>query len=1033
MGQPLDSPAFRPYNECIIAKGLLMRPFLPRLFLIAALVLGQALVPTFARAQAQGQWDGKTQSARLDGLYEDPAQTPPPFGVMSYYSQPWRGYMDTWPAAKWLGLPGVGWGGDDKYAPAMAQLMGECGIRYARVEIGWGSLGMDDALPPDTKARYTRLLQTFQKNGIRPLFLLNAHHGAPCPMRSFDVVLAQAAKKGDRTVHFAPGTKMRAGYTGFANLTDYVAAFPLVTQIAGDGAAQLSAPLPKDLPAGRVGLEELKYQPLQGTRLKDGTLVPEAQETTRGWLRYAAAIGNLARAALGTEGKADSGFDIEVWNELTFGSNFLDINRYYDPKREYAAPLTYRKTRVWTTALRPDARLDFEQKGYEALLPMTVDYFNDPKNGFHKVAVISGFSNQWPWNSGSSQWDGQAGLSKHYYTGSNLREADPDHPFAGKGNATVDALGHLDGRHIGNDWHQIVPGTNFVPTLTAAFPEWSHSSFQTETIQRDLFPDSRRTNTPDWMGRYGRYTHNGDFQTPRYWQTETNWDRSDLVNRVKKQTSAKDNDPRLLALNDAVNSKQMWRQYVFHCHKGFDRIFLFSLNFDPFSLGLLPTSFFKALDASNEQLTPAVRKTVPAGWDAVHWMTHLMRTGEPLAATRALRVDALVERKPRLVFQGDGTTAHPSRWNRDYFAFLPFQLSAKRFAVPYYVVSLNAAQAWRPELVPLDPARYDLPDQEYDVTVGNCAGKGAKVSAWDPLKGVAVPVKVLAAMAGTLTVRLQATDYPRVLLIDEARPGPLIESPLILPSGADGALVTWTTNIPASQVRVTYGRDWPQRGAREVVVPGGRTRYAVRLPVGKADMVACRVRVTANGLTTEWPRWDEDPAGQLVLPWAKPRPADAPVRPPTPPTVFPTPLSVPAGTILPVTAHIGGFMLRLPMGVVLAGPADDQSAQMGQGGNTVTLRVRVLPDAASSMEDYLPVTSAIDRVRRRTVRLPSGLIGTLAEYALAPIAHPGMTNLRQRFLLIPSGENSADLLLLSASGTAGAMGKWGKVVDGMFR
>lgn len=877
-----------------------MRSSFFRPFLLAALALSAVFLPGPIHAQAQG--DGKAPAARLVGPYEDPAQVPPPFGVMSYYSQPWRGYMDTWPASKWLALPGAGWGGDDKYAPAMAELMGECGIRYARVEIGWGSLGMNDALPADTRARYTRLLQTFQKNGIRPLFLLNAHHGAPCPMRSFDATLAFAARKGDRTVHFAPQTNLRAGYTGFARLTDYVAAFPLVTQIADDGAAELSAPLPKDLPAGRIGLEELKYLPLQGTRLKDGTPVPEAQETAQGWLRYAAAIGGLARAALGTEGRADSGFDVEVWNELTFGSNFLDINHYYDPKREYAEPLTYRKTRAWTTALRPDARLDFEQKGYEVLLPMTVDYFGDPRNGFHKVAVISGFSNQWPWNSGSSLWDGQAGLSKHYYTGSSLRESSADHPFAGRDHTTVDALGHLDGTHAGNDWNTIVPGTNFVPTLTTAFPEWSHSAFQTETIQRDLFPDSRRTNTPDRMGRYGRYTHDGDFRTPRYWQTETNWDRSDFIGRAKREAGAKDDDPRLLALNDATNGKMMWRQYVFHCAKGFDRIFLFSLSFDPFSLGLLPTSFFKALDASGGRLTPAVRKTVPAGWGAVRWMTRLMETGEPLAATRALRVDALVERRPRLVFRGDGTAAHPSRWGRDFFAFLPFQLSAKRFAVPYYVVTLNAGQSWRPGLGPLDPTRYDLPDEEYDVTIGNCAGREARVSAYDPLRGSAVPVKVLAATASTLTVRLSATDAPRVLLIDEAEPGPLIEVPHVSPHGAGRAVVSWTTNVPVSSVRVTYGRDWPLRGAREVAVAGGGTHFAVLLPVGKADMVACRIRVSARGLTTEWPRWDEDPAGQLVLPWVKPRAAAAAAaRMPTVSAGPVTSLAAPAGVALPVT------------------------------------------------------------------------------------------------------------------------------------
>ena len=61
--------------------------------------------------------------------------------------------------------------------------MGETGIRYARVEIGWGNLDWNDQIPAEAKQRWTTLLHTFQKNGIRPLFLLNAHHGGPCPMR----------------------------------------------------------------------------------------------------------------------------------------------------------------------------------------------------------------------------------------------------------------------------------------------------------------------------------------------------------------------------------------------------------------------------------------------------------------------------------------------------------------------------------------------------------------------------------------------------------------------------------------------------------------------------------------------------------------------------------------------------------------------------------------------------------------------------------------------------------------------------------
>src|SRR5437870_2091096 len=105
-------------------------------------IFGSLLVAPFAQAQTlkQGEWDGVTESARLETPYEDPAQTPPPFGVMSYFSQPWRAYMDTWPASKWRNVLGVGWNGEAKYQAAQAQLMRECGIGFARLEIGWGNL-----------------------------------------------------------------------------------------------------------------------------------------------------------------------------------------------------------------------------------------------------------------------------------------------------------------------------------------------------------------------------------------------------------------------------------------------------------------------------------------------------------------------------------------------------------------------------------------------------------------------------------------------------------------------------------------------------------------------------------------------------------------------------------------------------------------------------------------------------------------------------------------------------------------------------
>ena len=74
----------------------------------------------------------------------------------------------------------------------------------------------------------------------------------------------------------------------------------------------------------------------------------------------------------------------------------------------------------------------------------------------------------------------------------------------------------------------------------------------------------------------------------------------------------------------------------------------------------------------------------------------------------------------------------------------------------------------------LDIARYAMKPQTYDLTLGNLGGKGATVTAWDPITDKVLPVQVLDASATSLTVRVVAADYPCFLDITEASPGPLL-------------------------------------------------------------------------------------------------------------------------------------------------------------------------------------------------------------------------------------------------------------------
>src|SRR4051812_23089610 len=75
-----------------------------------------------------GTWDGRTQSAELAGPYEDRLQQEIPFGARSYYLSPWRAYMDTWPAGRFLECLGINFNVEEKEAEATAEVLGQAGM-----------------------------------------------------------------------------------------------------------------------------------------------------------------------------------------------------------------------------------------------------------------------------------------------------------------------------------------------------------------------------------------------------------------------------------------------------------------------------------------------------------------------------------------------------------------------------------------------------------------------------------------------------------------------------------------------------------------------------------------------------------------------------------------------------------------------------------------------------------------------------------------------------------------------------------------
>ena len=797
---------------------------------------------TLKALAAVGTWDGKTASAELARPYEDPLQQEVRFGQKSYFLDPWKAYMDTWPAATFLRCLGTNFNvNDPKEFEPTAMVLAEAGIRSARVEVGLGSFKYDDPTQLNSPDGLRLKLQTLKKHGIRPLMLLNANSGWPCPIRGFRVKLREDAAEGARAIVIDKTDDVRPHYTGLRG-QGYQTGFPLIIAVdKATGRCELSAPLAKAVKAGDIELYTLKYPPLSFERFADGRPNPAAKETLDGWMTYVAALCRFTKEALGTEGAADAGFDLEVWNELTFGSHYLEDKNYYNPPREFQKP-----------------RFTYKGKpfGYEVLLAMTVDFANNPANRLPGVGVINGFSNQRPWENGTEMWPGQRGFSRHYYTGMN-----PARPFDGnsgtvspetdasKRHEVVDALGKPDGRM---EKGEAVPGTYFIPTYRVAMPETFFLGHKTELMVRDLQP------WPNSMKGHGRYTHPGTGREAQVWQTEFNFDRQPWAETLLKENPAWKTEPRFLALLHHIGAKALLRTYFFQSHKGIHTVDVFAAREPDTSLGMIPMAFFATLKTENYQLTPAALAQRGPQLEALGRAAKLMKTGKPLAVTRPLTVARLVEEKPRLVFRGDGTPAHPDRYHRDDFACLPFQLDADRYAVAYYVVTRNMGHVWNQDRDALDPARYDMPDQTFQLTLSNVRGQGAKVSVYDPMTDREMPVQAPASSATTITVGVPTADYPRLLIIQEAKPGPMIQDPALKVSADGTAELTFSANVKAP-AKVTWG-PLPDRsaGGSQTLPPG--MAFTAKIPKLEPGQ-GVKVTLEADGLTAPWPRWGYDTAG----------------------------------------------------------------------------------------------------------------------------------------------------------------------------
>ncbi len=386
--------------------------------------------------------------------YVDPTQLDVPWPKHSFYKQPWRGYLETRTGEQFLNGVGVNLKLRGRTPEHAVRLLAEAGVRAARIEIGWGSVRWDETGLNDEE-RWLRLLRACRQYGLRPTMLLNAHHGVPCPTRFWEVALAAEAPAGSRTIRLQRTDGIEPGRTGLCNLPGGAAAEALILKLdPATGEATLSKPLPKALPAKQVRLATLKYLPLYPVGR------PEYDETAAGWVRYARLVIKVVKQA----GLTD--FDLEIWNELTFGSRFIDINYYHTPELVVdKAKFLHAGGRCW-------------ELGRRTIEAVKAD---DPS-----LRVIWGFSNttffHTPIEKLPPHLDGQ---SYHPYGTSPRRlPQQEDKPQE-----------NLDG---------------YTPQMEFCLPEgWAHLFYKTESLTRLLNPVDRRRCPPGTTRFYHYLTEHG--------------------------------------------------------------------------------------------------------------------------------------------------------------------------------------------------------------------------------------------------------------------------------------------------------------------------------------------------------------------------------------------------------------------------------------------------------------------------------------------------------------------------------------------
>lgn len=667
-----------------------------------------------------------------NGVVGDPIDpkylTGAPFGSSSFWIQPWRAYLDTWPASRLLDSLGINFNVSPKEARDTARLLQESRFKLARIEISWNDLAYEDPTKFANQANIGTLLSALHSHGLRPLILLNSNSGGPTPAKNVTLETVTEAAAGARGVKLTPASASQVvpGKTGFDNLS--FGGYPdiLITSVGKDDVAMLSKPLPTALASGAHRGATLLYAPFGPPELSNGALNPAFQDSLQGWLSYVATVCKEAQSIFGP-----NGYDLEVWNEPSFGSQFLEEKNYYSPARETGAGSVTK-----------------------ALLDETVAYVRNPANGISPgVGITDGFASETPFASGALLPSGITALSKHLYRSStNIPSEYKPEP----GIKPLSALGIPDLAASGNETNPIYTA-QFVPTYVSDFPEYFLTATQTETVVHDLSPIT----TKIYGVPHGRNVTPPGGQPTQAWMTEYNLE----TGHISTGTGAVPMTSLQGAALAHTQAKALLRSLVAMVNKGMTREYFFAAAHAG-SLSMISNDFMSAVDAS-----PSVYPGTRMGGETMRSLRNLLvhfRGPGRLGFARQLRLLSIAQEGDHAQFMGDGTAAHPTLYDREALAVLPFQSSPTRFVIPVYVMTRNLTEIYRPELPPTNMTRYDLPAETFRIRLGNLprTRQPPSVSAYDPLRNRSTPAQLVSHRGDEAVFEFAATDYPRLLMIN---------------------------------------------------------------------------------------------------------------------------------------------------------------------------------------------------------------------------------------------------------------------------